>query len=377
MKRILILLLRLGLAAALIAYVVSQIEFRDTLVVREGATESPEKGRIVSETHDSVTFRAEDGRVEVVPHYVKGGSHPRSAREGIVTLFRGMKLSWFSLALGMYFVLMVITVVRWRMLLHSQAIDIPFGTAFELTFIGLFFNNVVPGLTGGDVVKALYVARRVHEPTRGVISVILDRIIGLFALCLVAAVAIVFNLQKPEFQSAARVVYIVVGVSVAAGCIFFSKRLRKWLLLDRLLNLLPLKKVLQEADHAFLLYRNHKRTLLNAVLISMVSHLFGVAAYVCLGRGLGLQASVIDYYALVPVVNMILAIPLTPGAIGVSETMFMKFLALAGVPGTQAVGLSLASRVMMVFWSLLGGVFAFRERKTLSPKLAQEELHLK
>ena len=46
MRRLLILLLRLGLAAALIAYVVSQIEFRDTLVLRAGDTEREEKGRI-------------------------------------------------------------------------------------------------------------------------------------------------------------------------------------------------------------------------------------------------------------------------------------------------------------------------------------------
>ena len=43
--------------------------------------------------------------------------------------------------------------------LRAIGVRLSFWNAHRLTFIGFFFNNVVPGATGGDVVKAVYVAR--------------------------------------------------------------------------------------------------------------------------------------------------------------------------------------------------------------------------
>ena len=59
------------------------------------------------------------------------------------------------------------------------------------TAIGLFFNIVVPGLTGGDLVKAVLAAR--DHPERkaaAMISVLVDRLIGVLVLVLLGAVAI-------------------------------------------------------------------------------------------------------------------------------------------------------------------------------------------
>ena len=55
--------------------------------------------------------------------------------------------------------------LRWRALLVLAGAKIPLGRAIQLQLTALFFNVVIPGNVGGDVVKALYVARE-QEPSK-------------------------------------------------------------------------------------------------------------------------------------------------------------------------------------------------------------------
>ena len=49
--------------------------------------------------------------------------------------------------------------VRWRIFLRQQNIALPFLTIFSLTWAGQFFNSILPGSTGGDVVKIYQLCR--------------------------------------------------------------------------------------------------------------------------------------------------------------------------------------------------------------------------
>ena len=91
---------------------------------------------------------------------------------------------------------------RWRMLLAVQDIHITFGESLRLTYIGWFFNNWMPGATGGDFVKAYYIAQQTHKKTEAVTVVFLDRIIGLVAMCMMGAAAVTVSLHDPNVRLA-------------------------------------------------------------------------------------------------------------------------------------------------------------------------------
>ena len=77
--------------------------------------------------------------------------------------------------------------------------DVPWR-AQKLAFIGLFFNNIIPGMTGGDLVKAIMVARdHPEQQPAAILSVIIDRIIGLLGLVLVAVGALLFQ-TGPQYE---------------------------------------------------------------------------------------------------------------------------------------------------------------------------------
>jgi len=68
------------------------------------------------------------------------------------------------------------------MLLEAQDIHMGQGRAFVLNMVGSFYNSFMPGSTGGDLVKAYYAAKHTTHRTRAVMTVIIDRILGLLAL---------------------------------------------------------------------------------------------------------------------------------------------------------------------------------------------------
>jgi len=80
--------------------------------------------------------------------------------------------------------------VRWRVLLRSTGVELPLGRAIQLTFTATFFNVAVPGNIGGDVVKAIYVARDVAPELRASVYLVglLDRLLALAGLVVVAVV---------------------------------------------------------------------------------------------------------------------------------------------------------------------------------------------
>ena len=77
----------------------------------------------------------------------------------------------------------------------------------------------------------------------------------------------------------------------------------------------------------------------------------------CFGRSMELPGvTPADYLALYPVITVLASVPLTPGALGIREGLFVTLLAPLGVESHLAVGLSLLVYGGAIVWSLFGGV---------------------
>src|SRR5262249_22238509 len=81
------------------------------------------------------------------------------------------------------------TFVRWYVLV--RAVELPFrlGDALRLGAVGFFFNTFLPGSVGGDLVKAVYLAREQSRRTVAVATVLMDRVIALWALIWFVAIS--------------------------------------------------------------------------------------------------------------------------------------------------------------------------------------------
>ena len=70
----------------------------------------------------------------------------------------------------------LITGLRWNALLTALDIHLGLARAFVINMVGAFYNTFMPGSTGGDLLKAYYIAKHTKLRTRAVMSVIVDRV---------------------------------------------------------------------------------------------------------------------------------------------------------------------------------------------------------
>jgi uncharacterized protein (TIRG00374 family) len=98
-------------------------------------------------------------------------------------------------------------------------------------------------------------------------------------------------------------------------------------------------------------------TLGTALGISLVNHATNATACYFLAQALGIEGvSLGAALALVPLANLLSAIPLLPGGWGVGELAFAYFFGQVGVPATEAVGLSVVFRLAVLGVNLPGGL---------------------
>src|SRR5438046_8549403 len=118
-------------------------------------------------------------------------------------------------------VTIVLGICRWRMVLRVHGLDLSPGRATEISFIAHFFNSFMLGSTGGDLLKAYYAARETHhKKAEAVVTVIVDRLLGLFAMLLFACLMMLPNLallQEHKRLAALSVVLLLMPIRCALG----------------------------------------------------------------------------------------------------------------------------------------------------------------
>lgn len=350
----------LGLVVLVIA---TQVSWHDAIKLVDGAVL---EGDVRSLADGSFQITLDDGthRTLTVPEIAERSADVPHVTWGFRTL--GMRVLQKPLTgvlvLVALFIIVVLMGWRWQRLL--AAVDVPMRTleSIRLTFVGGFFNIVVPGSTGGDVVKAYYAAKQTGRATRSVLSVFVDRIIGVFTLVLVAAAALAYldltGTGDEGFRVARITVYALLGGGVFGLIVLASRRVRRALGLSAIIRRLPFQRVVEEVGASIRLYRGEPGILLHAFLISLVNQV-GIALVVfALADALSIETvDALTCLALVPLMNLLAAVPLLPGGWGVGELAFAYFFGKVGVPATEAVGLSVVFRLSFMIVNLPGGIF--------------------
>ena len=304
------------------------------------------------------------------------------ARLGLLSI--AGRLNWWLLGLAAagFALSLLIVAVRWWLLLRIQRIRIRLWEAVRLTFLGQFFNAVVPGVVGGDLVKAYYVSK--HTPKKGavVLSVFVDRVMGLTELTVMAAAMIVIVLvggieQFGRIRIAAVSMLVVFLVVVAILALLLSRGLRRRLRLQKLYQRLPLAHHIAAAGDAAVLYRRRLKWLLRAVLITFGAHIVWVGSIALVGTSLSLQVPWYSYFLYVPLIYIIGAVPLTPGGVGIIENFYLIFLVSPPAVGVSEVfALSVLARLIPMVWGLPGAAVAVTGPKLPKTEAIQAELGL-
>ncbi|MEK7468189.1 MAG: lysylphosphatidylglycerol synthase transmembrane domain-containing protein [Planctomycetota bacterium] len=267
-----------------------------------------------------------------------------------------------------------ITTFRWQLLLRPVEIRLGFLRTLHFNYLGLFFNNFLIGLTGGDLMKAILIARGTDRRAAAVLTVFVDRLVGLVTLALIAGLACFARLGNRDFLVAAAIVWGFLASFALFCLVYFNRRLRSAQWVRRLRRRLPGREILIELDDAGRAYRGQWGVLSGAFALSVFGHAASIGGAFILARSLGSTVSLVDVLIYFPVVMMIASVPISIGTWGVGEAAFVGFFRKVGMPDATAVGLSLLVRLSQALWTLPGGLLLAidpAERKAV--KEAEEE----
>ncbi len=271
-------------------------------------------------------------------------------------------------AAGLSVLLMGLTILlgiaRWRIVLRVQGFELSWGRTTEISLVAHFFNSFLLGSTGGDLMKAYYAARETHhKKTEAVVTVFVDRLLGLWAMLLFGGVMMMPNLSllfsNPHFRSLA---LLILGMMAACtGLVvvaFWGGVSRGWSGSRLWLRRLPKGEWLERSLDSCRQFGREPFFISRTLCISMALNAVCVLQVLVLSRGLGLTIPPLFLFVIVPMIICISALPITPSGLGVRENLFVFMLAESsiGVSDTAALSLSLLAYAGSLFWSLCGGL---------------------
>lgn len=392
MKQRVIGAVKLLFVVGLMWIVFAGIDFDDRLVWRvDGEVVAEQTIEIVgSWQRDPIVYHAVDETTRsTASRGLQADGRDLEVAPGFLTYWRNLDPWLFLLGALCYFATVLIAGTRWWWLLRVNGTDVSLIETWRFTWIGVFFNTVVPGQTGGDLVKALYIMKRCPgHRVQVLVSVGVDRVLGLASLALLGAIVVLFALDR-----FAEVAFGIWGVIGGVGVLFvfaFSRRLRERVRLKWLLERLPSKisHLLKMVDRAIYFYRDHKGVIVTSLIAGIGNHVVSVLSVVLIGEALGVGVPWFEYFALIPVINIVSAVPIGPNGWGVGEAMykylFGKYCAVhlpdvanaAQVMGTRGVALSVLYRLHLTFWSLLGGLLVLFEKDRVTKADIEREVEL-
>ncbi len=261
---------------------------------------------------------------------------------------------------------------RWWLLLRAQSIHIGPVAAVRLYFVGLFYNNVMPSSVGGDLLKAYYVTKHTHRRLEGVLSVFIDRLVGLAGMMLMAVVAYLLFLRgRPLDVEGGAAEPVGQGVAPSRGVILWGMAILAVALVALLAH--PgsrerLKRaggqlwgrsaeMLVRVRTALVVYCRKPWTMAAAMLLTLLGQTIVVAAFWLLGRNLGVQAGPRYYFVIFPITWVIGAIPVSIAGLGVLEAGIVTlFTSLTAATRESALALAFCQRSVWVLASLPGGM---------------------
>jgi len=275
-------------------------------------------------------------------------------------LLSSLNLSVFALAFLLFIVSIIFMAWRLKIALAAQeTTHFSIKDLFSLTLIGYFFTNFMPTSVGGDLVKGYYISRKIKSRVSSYASVFVDRIMGMFSLILIASIALLIMRKDIEHK----LIFWALGFLFLFCIVFILLLINKKLLkkisgslgLLRLLRALKLDSLAQKAYVSVSVYTNHKKKILQMLILSIVAQFISFFAIYTLSNSLSVYIPFGKILLVMPIIAALCMLPVTMNGLGLREWGFVFFFS-PNAGEAAALSLSLLYLAMFLSVSLIGGI---------------------
>lgn len=230
--------------------------------------------------------------------------------------------------------------IRLRLLIeHRSKTGLPFFNLFCSSWIGLFFNSVLPGSVSGDLVKIFYIQKIDGSLSKKflLLAVLIDRVIGLSGLIIVGGIASIVNYKtlaglSPDVLILTQInIFLMICILGGFSLIYIAPKL-PLIISGKLKGISRLQGILKKLEGLWIEFTNLKKKLLIQLGISMLIQALAIFIfwYITSPFAHG-EFTLVSAFSIMPIGFISIALPIAPAGLGVGHVIFERLLSYFSV----------------------------------------------
>ena len=260
------------------------------------------------------------------------------------------------LFLGLYLCLLLNNNLRWCLFLKAFDVRTTFKETFKLTLMGLFFNFMMLGGVGGDLVKGYYLFKhKKDKKLQAAFSIFFDRFAGFYTMLTLGLITLLLYLKYVLTQSHLTnlLLFVIVLFLIVSAflMICFVPQFHK--MCQNLLFKLPWN-ILNKGETLIYLKPSY---FVKAMGLSLLSLALCIAFFMLSGLLMNFNVPFWIYLYAVPLSFVFMALPVSLGGIGVGQVAGLALFSWGLGQETQVGPATVSAfHLIGILWSLCGVV---------------------
>lgn len=283
----------------------------------------------------------------------------------LAEVLKHTKIGWLLLAFVFFALATIFAALRWHGMLEATGAAVDLRASFRLAFIGNFFNALLLGPAGGDLIKTGLYSRWFKRPLPNVVAAsFLDRMLGVGGSVLLGLAGIALALLADGGEQLRRFTmkapawpWVLLVVAILGLIVWWWKRRQKESFLGRTATSLEeaVRQLRREPAAAW-------RGLIFGFLLQVC---FCAVLACCLQSVASAPVPWLKLSWTFPAIGFAATMPVTISGAGVREGAAMFLFGLYQVNSAESVAASMLTLLVYVVWALMGGLYFLRERKRM------------
>ena len=248
---------------------------------------------------------------------------------------------------------------RWLTLLlaaRSGSAGRRLSTVMRIFFVSTFVGTFLPASVGGDAVRAYGLSKEGVGGVDAVASVLMDRLLGVVSILIVAVAGAVLARDLIDIRALFPALALLTLALRGGACRRLQPTRGGRGCSDCWRSCRADERPASGWSPRFSGTPTYHVPMANVLLCSIAVQVLRVLQTYCLGLALGLAVPLGVYFALVPIILLIVLMPITINGIGTTQAGFVWLFGRAGVASAPAFALSVLFLAIAVVGNLPGGL---------------------
>ncbi len=255
-----------------------------------------------------------------------------------------------------------VAIVKWKVLLRP----VPILELARFHFLGMLYNQILPGQLAGEAVKAVRLAHGRSELRLSLVtaSVVVDKLTGLIALGIVSGIGLLFS--SVDTIEVRWLGALICTLTAILTIVLFSARMPMLMRLAGYVQVWSevrpgLRGRLGKGFHSLV---DAWRELISdwrltgtTLALGLVFQLISVWAVKVIADSVGAQLAWGDAAWVLGVISLAVLVPISLGGLGVRELGFVAVLGVCGVPPALALSIGIFCSLITIAGALVGLAF--------------------